>query len=469
MAGVVSQGAEHLSCETESERAYSEASTHADKFFIPASKRARTLWTEAARSSGSKHLTVANVEAASNQISLNKTSSVDSDSHYQCSASSKTERIPRFIQSSIQRFAVQSKSGAAAQAPKSLQDFVATTINSQDGLDILKLSCCLGYLLIHGKEALADGFGFDKVEGCVLFCVGRLRDICKEIFSSIRRDFLSRNMTSAVRTIALTALQRFAKNFHYSEGEGESFIWHIAHDKAGLVNSMAIATFCLGIWPFLKESCVCDSNQSVILPEISMFQSAINGRWWIRLLPAHQQQAFEIDVSLFHQKDATSSDTLEISTQGGPETRHEYDVTTVGKLLLVEFLKVESRKSNQRQSKWIRCLIDWNQKYDIGLCCFLPFLELIRSGLSSGWLSRNSFAELQILVSQHQAHEVERKDPEETRRVQRAVEDISEVLARCGGADQCTAGNVLSASVAVGCAADELMLRAEAQLNADKN
>ncbi len=463
------QISENPADETESERAYSEASTHAEPFFIPASKRARTLWTEAC--GGSKNLTIANVEAVccKNSYVAVTEPKLASISNVPSVCFSNLESRPRYVQPSIQRYATQSRSGVA-QPSQTLQQYISVLLNSEEGVDVLKLSCCLGYMASEGIDAARDTLGLDKVEDCVLHLIGRLRKISKEMSSSLQYSIETSNYREIVHAIAVTSLEKYCVNCQFSV-DGDSFFWLTANERAEQINSMAVATFCVGIWPFVKETLINEPRFTAKIPEIMMVKYM--SRWFIKFRSSGGEADKLFDVSLLHQN--YSSLTTGPTCDGGSSSltleSDSYSAECdLGKTFLLEFLALEYKNFRGKPSKCIRSILEWNHSLDLKLCCFLPFVEFFEKLMKSGCIPSSALPGVQKFICLHENHSEDSAlvndrclDASDTNssRLLRALESISSLLEENGRADSCSVADVYSASLAVSSSVDLIFDRLE--------
>jgi hypothetical protein len=367
----------------------------------------------------------------------------------------------------IQTYAVQSKSGIA-HSPQTLDQYISTSINSLDGEDILKLSCCLGFLSFHGVESARDNRTVDKVEDCYLYCVGRLREICKINMESLRYNLQARNIRTVIYILAVTSLHHFNPKYEYSE-EGEAFLWQMTNCKEGLVNRMAVATFCVSIWPFVKETL---AGEQLEFPEVTMVQ--YEARWYIRL--QYKRQAPRLfDVADAHQAQDCGSSEDQIHRSYDHLLKGRHLETAIAKEFLVECIKMESKRTLGRQVGWLRLILDWDKKLDVRLCCFLPFVQLVKFLLESGCTQKQNsvLPDIQVFLSRHATHERspsvdEAVCPTSTytgSNLRNLLDEIASLVDTGHGADMCSSRDVFAASVAVGAATDALLRRAEASLH----
>jgi hypothetical protein len=89
-------------------------------------------------------------------------------------------------------------------------------LNSEEGVDVLKLSCSLGYMASEVVEAARDSRVLNKVEACVLHLIGRLREISQEMSSSLQYSIERSNFREIVHAIAVTALRKYSVDCQFS-------------------------------------------------------------------------------------------------------------------------------------------------------------------------------------------------------------------------------------------------------------
>jgi hypothetical protein len=430
------------------------------------------LWTEAC--GGSKNLTVANVEAVCCQNSpllvIEPNPAFVSDTPRV--SVPNFENRPRYVQPTIQRYAIQSRSGAT-QASQTLQQYILVLLNSEEGVDVLKLSCSLGYMASEGVEAARDTLGLDKVEDCVFHCIGRLREISKEMGSSLKSCIERSDFREIIHAISVTALEKFNSECQFS-ADGDSFFWRLANEKAAHINSMAVATFCVGIWPFMKETLLNELRFTAKLPEIKIMQ--FKSRWFIRIKTSGKEADILFDLSDFHQDDSSLTKGLSRDGGSGP-LPFESDTPThntegdLGKAFLLEFLGLECKNLRDgKQSKCIRSILEWNQKLDLRLCCFLPFVEYLENMIMLGCIPSSALPEVQKFVCVHENHNINSfivndrgldSSGSSSPRLRRALDNLSRLLVEQGRPDRCSLADVYSASLAVGSSVDVVLDRLE--------
>ena len=427
------------------------------------------MWTEAARSAGSKNFTIENVQAVSSE--LVPTAESDQKRCRDTCVLAKTTKNPRCYQVTLQRYAVQSKSGVAHQ-PQSLDAYIQTSVNSGNGEDILKLSCCLGYLSFFGVKAARDNLTVDKIDGCFLYCVGRLRDICKKNEEALFCYLVSCNMREVMKIIAVTSLHLFNPRCRYSE-DGDAFVWQIANAGEAAVNSMGVATFCVGIWPFVKEVLV---GKEIDIPKISMQQ--FESRWYIRFYFEKKQGAsFVFDVDRVHRfgENERSEHNTDVHTLSGQASCDEQSENALGKLFLVEFVRMESGKSSDEAS-WIRLVLNWDKKLNTRLCCFLPFVKFLKDFLESACVSSPFLADIPMFLGRHATHtEMDCIDDAcrsclascQTCCRRKYLGQIASSLDDAGRVCPSSARDVYAASLAVGSSVDALLRRAQGALRTE--
>jgi hypothetical protein len=388
-----------------SEIAWSEASTSA--VFSPSfqqgpgSKRARQLM-EAVQRSRPDRLTAAKLEAKVAEDCPSPAHNLRSLAHRSHPpAMPSPPREP--VQMKMVSFAVQTRAPGARRPSTTPESYIKQVIDNGDGADLLRVSCALGFLLSAENAQSDPQEAMSYIDDSVLAATKALRSIASSLVLSIEELLVCGQDKGGalLNCILLSGLKELRSSRRFQRtGSLTSFLYHeVAAHEAPAMDSLALASFCLCMWAFIREH-LGDQRKPVLH------------------VSAARDNATDFCISLRYPRGAwrhyqpTERGVREMTGEAsGPGGLPYTPLHLIGVLLhrfWASSLSVAVRRSASTRatgsnlcSKWLSLILELDRDKGLGLAQSVSLVSGIRAGLEQGRLAAGCLPEIVALIARY--------------------------------------------------------------------